>query len=347
MIKLVFLLVVVAGGAWCLTGLMRHYALAKALLAMPNERSAHKSPVPCGGGVVILGVFLLGLAVLVHWGLASLSSAVALAGGGMLVGLIGFIDDCGHVDARWRLLAHFAGAGWVLAWLGGLPPLPLFGVVVDLGWAGDLLAAVYLVWLLNLYNFMDGIDGIASAEALTVSLGGVFCLWLATDGDLVWPAPLLLAAAVLGFLCWNLPPARIFMGDSGSGFLGLVLGAFSLRAGWVAPELFWAWLVLLGVFVVDATFTLLRRIVQGETFYQPHSTHAYQHAARRYGSHGKVSLAVAGINLIWLLPWAVLVALGRLDGLSAVLIAYAPLVGLAFHFDAGLKIARKPVAFAP
>jgi Fuc2NAc and GlcNAc transferase len=223
----------------------------------------------------------------------------------------------------------------VLVWLGGLPPLPVFGVVLDLGWMGNSLAPVYLVWLLNLTNFMDGIDGIAGIEAITVCLGGVLLYVVAVPGATSWLAPFVLASATIGFLVWNWPPAKIFMGDAGSSFLGLMLAALSLQAGWVAPKLFWSWVILLGVFVVDATVTLIRRMARGKKFYEAHRSHAYQHAAQRWGAHLPVTLAVGAINLCWLLPVALLVALGSLDGMLGVLIAYAPLVAAALWLKAG------------
>jgi Fuc2NAc and GlcNAc transferase len=148
---------------------------------------------------------------------------------------------------------------------------------------------------------------------------------------------MLLLAAVVGFLFWNFPRAKIFMGDAGSGFIGLVLGVFSIQAGWVDPSLFWGWVILLGVFLVDATLTLSRRFIRGEQIYVAHSSHAYQYASRKYGSHKKVSLVVGVINLVWLLPIAIVVGLGRLDGLSGVVIGYLPLVWLAVRFKAGVK----------
>ena len=125
------------------------------------------------------------------------------------------------------------------------------------------------------------------------------------------------------------------MGDSGSGFLGLTLGLLSIQAAQVNPELFWCWLILLGVFIVDATTTLLRRVIRGETFHEAHRSHAYQYAARRLATHRYVSIMVGLINLLWLLPLALLVTRGSLSGLTGLLIAYAPLVGCAFLCKAG------------
>ena len=114
-----------------------------------------------------------------------------------------------------------------------------------------------------------------------------------------------------------------------------MLGTMSMHTTWLKPELIWAWLILLGAFVVDATVTLLRRILRGEKFYQAHRSHAYQHAARRLGSHPPVSLAFGAITLVWLLPVAAMVASGLMDGFAGVIIGYLPLIALAVWFKAG------------
>ena len=326
----------IAGLSLLLTALLRRYALAKSIIDIPNARSSHSLPTPRGGGVAIVVALLAALPLLGWAGLLDSAPLTALFGAGLLVAVIGFMDDHGHIAARWRLLGHFSAAIWALLWMGGLPPLELFGHTLVLGWIGHVLAAFYLVWMLNLYNFMDGIDGIASVEAITACLGISLLCWLAAAPQLVW-LPLLLAAAVAGFLFWNFPPARIFMGDAGSGFLGVVLGVISLQAAWVSSQLFWAWLILLGVFVVDATFTLARRLVRGDKVYEAHRSHAYQFASRRYGRHLPVTLAVCAINLLWLLPMAAGVVLAGLDGLTGVLVAYAPLVALAVYYRAGSR----------
>ena len=257
----------------------------------------------------------------------------ALLGAGAWIALLGFLDDHGHVAARWRLIGHFCGAAWALFWIGGMPPIMAFGERFELSWAGYALAAIGLVWLLNLYNFMDGIDGIASVEAITVCLGGGLLYWLSGQAALAWPL-LVLALAVAGFLFWNFPPARIFMGDAGSGFLGITLGIFALHAAWTIPELFWGWLILLGVFVVDATYTLVRRLLRGDRVYEAHRSHAYQFASRRF-DHLPVTLVVGLLNFLWLVPMATLVVLGWLDGAVGMLLAYCPLLLLARRFRAG------------
>lgn len=320
--------------AYWLSGRIRAYAVTR-LVDVPNARSSHTMPTPRGGGLAIVLTMLVALPILGMLGALTWRVVWGMFGSGALVALVGFADDHGHVLRRWRLLAHFIAATWLAASIGGLPPLPVFGMTLSVGWAGYVLAVLYVVWLLNLSNFMDGIDGIASVEAITVSLGGALLYLIAVPGEVRWLGPLVLAGATLGFLAWNWPPARIFMGDVGSGFLGLALAALSLEAGWVAPRLFWAWVILLGVFVVDATVTLIRRAARGDRFYEAHRTHAYQHAAARWGAHLPVTIAVGIITLIWLLPLALLVSIGDLNGGAGVLIAYTPLVCAALWLGAG------------
>lgn len=334
---MVFSLLASLGLTWAL----RRYALARQVMDIPNARSAHAVPTPRGGGMAVVFCFLVALPTFVTVVGGDWPAVMALCGGGCLVAAVGFWDDHRPLAPGLRLLAHFASAIWVLAWFDGLPAVPLFGMVPESTWWMWGLAAVYLVWMLNLYNFMDGIDGIAGIEALTVLAGGAllaFCL----GQSFLFAVCCLLAAAVLGFLYWNLPPARIFMGDGGSGFLGLMLGALSLFAGLMQPQLLWSWLILLGVFVVDASFTLARRLLTGMRVFEAHRTHAYQYAARRFGAHLPVTAAVAVINLVWLLPLALVVALEKLDGVLGLLMAYLPILIVVARLGAG-RAERSPV----
>nr|WP_314531345.1 glycosyltransferase family 4 protein [uncultured Pseudomonas sp.] len=317
-----------------LTGGIRRYAISRSLIDVPNSRSSHTVPTPRGGGVAIVLTFLLFVPIFGMTGYLEWPVIWCIVGTGAGVAALGFLDDHGHIAARWRLLGHFLCGGWALYWLGGLPPLEFWGAAIDLQWFGVILSAFYLVWLLNLYNFMDGIDGLASVEAICACVGVCIVYWLTGFTALIGP-PLLLALAVGGFLIWNFPPARIFMGDAGSGFLGVMLGVLSLYAAWKAPFFFWVWLVLLGVFIVDATYTLLSRLLQGRRVYEAHRSHAYQHAARKAGSHLAVTGVVAAINVFWLLPIAICISVYRLNGLLGIAIAYLPLIVLAYKYRAG------------
>ena len=342
MLMLVGLFIVALLLAGFLTGWLRRYALAASLIDIPNARSSHQLPTPRGGGLSIVIVFLLGLLSLFCLDLVTVSALWAFLGAGTIVAITGFLDDHGHIAARWRLLVHFSAASWGLYCLGGLPalilPIPGFELVaLELGWLGQILAVLYLVWVLNLYNFMDGIDGLASIEAITVSLGAALLYVLQTEVSALWIAPVLLAVTVCGFLVWNFPPAKIFMGDAGSGFLGIVLGLLSIQAAWLDSSFLWSWLILLAVFITDATWTLFRRLLRGDKVYQAHCSHGYQYAARYYQSHKKVSLAVAVINLVWLLPVALCVGLKHIDAGLGLLLAYVPVMLLAIFFRAGQR----------
>jgi len=330
-----WLLLAVFVVSWVLTLVLRRYALAKSLMDIPNERSSHSVPTPRGGGVAIVVAFTLVLPVLTALGLLSAPVLIALLGSGLLVAVIGFADDHGHIAARWRLLGHFIAGAWTLFWFNGLPPVLIFDVSVDLGWVGNILALFYLVWVLNLYNFMDGIDGLASSEAISVCLGICLVYWFNGYVELIW-APLTLAAAVAGFLCWNFPPAKIFMGDAGSGFLGVVLALLSIQAMWAAPQLLWSWLILLGVFIVDATWTLVRRLLRGEKVYQAHRSHAYQYASRQLKKHKTVTLGVIGLNFLWLFPISMWVGVQGIDGFLGLMLAYVPVCCLVWKYNAGM-----------
>jgi Fuc2NAc and GlcNAc transferase len=290
-----------------LTGAVRTYALRRALLDIPNERSSHTMPTPRGGGLAIALTLAVGVAVLGLSGLLYKNVALALLGGGVLVAGIGWLDDHRHVAPQWRFLVHMIAAVWALHWLGDFSSLTVGTMTWQLGWFGDLIAVVAIVWLTNLYNFMDGIDGIAAVEAVTVGLGGAILLGWAGSPGLAMVAALL-AASCAGFLRWNWSPAKIFMGDIGSGLLGYCFAIVALAAhnAEVLPAT--VWLLLLGVFVMDATFTLIRRVIRGERWYTAHRSHAYQRMVQLGYPHSRVSIGVAGLNLLLLLPAAILSA---------------------------------------
>jgi Fuc2NAc and GlcNAc transferase len=320
-----------------LTGVVRKLALSHGVLDIPNERSSHGTPTPRGGGVSIVLVASAALAVLGVFGLLHRDLLVALVGGGVAVGIIGFLDDHRSLPTGMRLAVHIGAACWALIWLGGLPPLRIGAQTVQLGWAGHVLAALGIVWTLNLFNFMDGIDGIAACEAVFVAWGGAF---LAVDGGSsieVPTASLMFGAACCGFLLWNWPPARIFMGDVGSGYIGYFVSVLAVASARDNSVAVWVWLVLGGVFFVDSTVTLVRRAFRGERIHEAHRSHAYQWLARRWGSHRRVTVAVAMVNVIWLLPCAFLATLHPDRAVAIVVVALVPLVALAIAAGSGRR----------
>jgi glycosyltransferase WbpL len=284
-----------SGATLLLTGLVRRYALARSLIDRPNERSSHTRPTPRGGGLAIVVVVLTGVASLFAAGLLPAGLATALAGGGLLVAAVGFLDDRGGLPAAVRFAVHLIAAAWGVFYLHGMPQLSLGASAVHLGWGGAVLALLGTVWAVNFYNFMDGIDGLAAGEALVVGLAGA--VLLAPLNRSLAAVSLLTGAAAAGFLPWNWQPARIFMGDVGSGFLGFVFGILALaseKAG-ALPALIW--ILLLGVFFADATVTLMRRMFRKERWYAAHRSHAYQRAIESGYSHSRVTLVILLMDL--------------------------------------------------
>ena len=316
------------------TGYMRHYALKKNIIDNPNERSSHSVPTPRGGGVAVVCSYLLALAVLIYSQQLTVHIGLTLMGAGFVIALLGFLDDHGHINSMLRLAIHFLVAIGVVISLGGFAEVTAFNGL-KLGFVANIIAVLFLVWLLNLYNFMDGINGIASVEAITTTVSMAILYYLlntSLNSDLLW----LLAACVFGFLLWNFPKAKIFMGDACSGFLGLTLGILALIALKENLALFCAWIICLGVFVVDATYTLIKRVLSGYKMYDAHRSHSYQILSRKWGSHTPVTLAVAAINLLWLFPIAYITTTQQWAYPEfAILIAYLPLVFLAIKLKAG------------
>lgn len=308
-----------AAASALLTGTARAYALRSSLLDVPNERSLHRTPTPRGGGIAIVLVTLAGVAGFAAAGMVPPAMVWILGAGGVLVAVIGWLDDRHDVSAPVRALVHVAAAAWAAGWIWGeLTPMSILG-------------AVGIVWAINLYNFMDGIDGLAAAEAVTVGLAAGALLLSAGEPPLAAVA-LLVAAAAAGFLPWNWAPARIFMGDVGSGFLGYTFATLALlshRAGAVPLAL---WLVLLGVFFFDTALTLVRRMARGERWYQAHRSHAYQRLVQAGSTHAHVTALVLVVNLgLALLAW--LAQSGRLTIAGAALAGTIALTVLYFAIE--------------
>jgi Fuc2NAc and GlcNAc transferase len=310
-----------------LTHLVRGYALRKSILDVPVARSSHTQPTPRGGGLAIAAVSLGGIALAGLLEIIPAPLAIGVVGGGLLVAWIGWMDDRWELSARSRLLVHLLGALWFLAWTGGFPRFSFGYLQVELGIFGTLFAALLIVWFVNLYNFMDGIDGLAAGEAVMVGTFGAGLLAMVGQPDLAVMA-LCIAAASAGFLVWNWAPARIFMGDAGSGLLGFFFVAIALAAEAAGSVPLVAWLLLLGVFVYDATVTLLRRMIRGERWREGHRLHAYQRVIRVAGSHARVSFGILLITTVLgvVAAWATFVPeqqfLAAAVGLALVSIGY-------------------------
>jgi Fuc2NAc and GlcNAc transferase len=311
-----------------LTWAVRRLAEALGFLDHPNERSSHLVPTPQGGGVAIVVVATSALAAFALRGEMLFVDLWILSGGGLLVALIGLIDDWRPLSTHVRLGVHLSAASVAVFCLHGLPPILIGHHLISFGWFGYPLAIMGIVWSVNLFNFMDGIDGLAASEGAFITIAGALILAATNEMGGFPRAGLSLGTACCGFLVWNWPPARIFLGDVGSGYLGYSLVCLALIAARDNPVALFVFLILGAVFVVDATVTFVRRIARNERYDVGHRTHGYQRLSRRWGSHQAVTVTVLVTNTAILLPaaylaairpsWAVYIAAGVLTLLVGV-----------------------------
>jgi len=302
--------------SWLLASRVRLYALDR-LLDIPNERSSHSSPTPRGGGLAIAFTALGGIILAAMWNWIDWNLAIALTGGGSMIAAVGWIDDHRDLPALVRFAVQFLSAAWAMFWLGGLPGLTVGSTQLSLGIAGIPLGVIGIVWAINLYNFVDGIDGLAAGEAVTTGMiGGLILLAMGHYGLAM--VSLLIAAANAGFLPLNWAPAKLFMGDVGSGMLGYLFAVLAIASENAGAVPLLIWVLLLGAFVFDATVTLCRRIAHGERWYHAHHSHAYQRMVQAGRSHAQVSSMILAINFVlaalaivaWLRPTFFMVAIG-------------------------------------
>ncbi|MBP2551257.1 Fuc2NAc and GlcNAc transferase [Neorhizobium galegae] len=303
------------------------------LMQAPVARSSHVRPTPTGGGIgIVAGTLLAGL--LLPGGSGQTLSLLLL---GALLAALGLFDDWRPLPARVRLPVQ-ALIVLLAIWItGGTAAIAGdSGAVVQLG--AGLLLLLGGLWWVNLFNFMDGIDGIAGQQTVMMMISAMAIAALGTPAALeswTWWLMAATASATAAFLLFNLPPARIFMGDAGSTFLGFVIVAIAMKslvAGWLSlPQ----WLILSALFASDATVTLIIRYLRGENIAEAHRSHAYQRLARRFGGARPVTLSAFGLNLLVILPLALL-ARDTGFGLLAVLLVYLATAALALLAGAGL-----------
>ncbi len=333
---------ITAGLSWWGGHLLIRHAGKLGLLQHPNERSSHQQIVPHGGGLGLVLAFSFAVALLSITGALDWRFAHCVLTAGCLLATLGLWDDIAPLPATYRLLLQAGAIIFALSVPPNIAALPALHPWLVYG-----AAAFSMLWWLNLFNFMDGIDGLAASEALFICAAAVLLTAVSstTPGNGLAVTMLLLGAAVAGFTILNWPPARVFMGDVGSTFLGYVLAVFALDSVASGQLPLLVWLILGGVFWVDSTLTLLRRMAQGERWGSAHRSHAYQRYAvalgRHYQSRGQsatlsranahrtCTFAVMAIDILWLLPLAGLVIIAPSWQLAWLTLAWAPLVWLA------------------
>jgi UDP-N-acetylmuramyl pentapeptide phosphotransferase/UDP-N-acetylglucosamine-1-phosphate transferase len=288
--------------SWWATGVVRRYALRKELIDIPNERSSHFQPTPRGGGLAIALFTLCGL--LAYAAFVSFEYWFELffyTLGVGLVACVSWLDDLYALPTRLRFAAHSLAATLAIIGLGHWDEVivPFLGQI-HLGWLGVLVTFLWIVGLTNAYNFMDGIDGIAGAQAVVAGIGWAL-IGVLMDLPFVPVLGALLAATSLGFLFHNWPPARIFMGDVGSAFLGFSFACLPIIGASKDPHLAIAGVLLVWPFVFDTIFTFFRRLKNRENVFSAHRSHLYQRLVISGYSHRTVTLLYLGLDALGML----------------------------------------------
>ncbi|CAM4018378.1 MraY family glycosyltransferase [Arcobacter cloacae] len=284
MIYIILLLI-----SFLLTYFIKNYMIKKSFVASVNERSSHTVPTPHGGGIALAITWFIGLIYLYFIGEISSNLFYALLFGAF-ISIVSFFDDIYELSPKLRLMVQALVAIGGLYFLGGFDTLT-FGIFdISNPIFTNIFAFFMIIWFINLYNFLDGINGYAGSQAVFLALAG-FVLFSGNHF-------LVLAVAVLGFLYWNWNKAKIFMGDVGSTLLGYNIAIFTIYYANQEATNFWIWIILFGVYWFDATLTLVRRKLNKEKLSQAHKKHAYQRLTQSGWSHYKVTNYSIGLNLV-------------------------------------------------
>lgn len=313
-----------------LTGMIRQLCLVFNIVDHPCQRRTHKQVTPRGGGLAIVMVFI---SFILFYHLSFHAYEALLPA--FVIAMIGFWDDIRSLSPRLRLFIQFFCA--ILS-IYLIADYKIFHQILGLNlplWLCLSLAILFIVWSTNLYNFMDGVNGLAAIQAVCLSF---FMAYLAfsesyQEWGYLW---LILACGAAGFLVWNFPIAKIFLGDVGSYFFGFVFSVMLLKGATLHENWFWSGIIILGYFNVDATLTLILRVWNRFSFLEAHRTHAYQMFWQKYNqNHLIVTLSILTLNLCWLMPWAYVVAKGYIPAIYGLMISYLPIFYVVRSSKAG------------
>jgi len=309
--------------------LYKKIAIQKEIISNLNYRTLHEVPTPRGGGIVFSLIFSFTIFVLWYGDEISDQVFYMFGLGGFVATLFGFIDDVKNIKAKIKLAIQLFLGGWAVYWLeyGNLPLLESIPFLIV-----TLVALFFMVWMMNAYNFMDGIDGMAASGAIFISLTLATVLFLTEGSVEIITIFILIAATVSGFMFFNWPPATIFMGDAGSVFLGYIFGSLLLFTVLKNDISIWSWITVFGYFFADTTVTQIMRVILVKKWYLAHRSHAYQNLARITGSHLKVTGAVILYNIIWIFPLVVWSVLQPEMEVVAAILAVAPAMIVTYKY---------------
>lgn len=325
MLALLFTNVIIA---FLLTYFIKANSAKFRLIDVPNHRSLHVLPTPRGGGIAFVLPILLSYLFFLD------TIPTELIWGSFLIAALGLWDDLKSTSSLARLVIQVLIASTVA-----------FFSQYDLNFVQYAAFIFLLVWAVNIYNFMDGSDGLAATYGITTSLM-IALLFVFQKPDLITQTyPLLImSASILGFLYWNLSPAKIFMGDVGSGFLGFVFAFLSFQFVIKSTLSLATIIIVFSIFIADTTWTLIARGLSGQKIFQAHRLHCYQKIIQNGLSHKYLNLGLLLVNIVWVLPLAILTLKFEKLQYYLAIICYVPLFYLCFKFEAGKQntsIAKK------
>jgi Fuc2NAc and GlcNAc transferase len=319
---------ILALSAW-LTKLYRLFAINKEIISNPNTRSLHSQFKPSGGGIVFSLICVILVVVLGCFGILSFEMIMVFGLGALCAALFGFFDDIYDINAFIKLVIQIILSIWILVWF-DVNELTILGWLPF--WAASILCCFLLVWMINLYNFMDGIDGMAASGTIFACFALILTLLISNGFSSIVLIFSLLLFSCLGFLIYNWPPASIFMGDSGSIFLGYFFGALIIISQINGDISFWTWVIVFSYFFGDAHVTIIMRIILSNKWYKPHRSHAYQNLARILNSHLKVTTGVQLYNVFYILPLAIFSVIFPLWDIYFSILAILPVIFLSRRY---------------
>ena len=299
------------------------------ILSVKNHRSLHELPTPSGGGIVFSLLSILAF-LLIFWNLQLTEELLlALVIGGFTATLFGFVDDIKNIRIKVKLIIQFSLACWAVFCLysSELLSLGLTPLYITIP-----ILLLFMVWMMNAYNFVDGIDGMAASGSIFISLALALTVFLNDGPTEIIAIFILMAFTIIGFILFNWPPASIFMGDAGSVFLGYTLGVLLLFTVLNNDISIWIWLTVFGYFFADTMVTQIIRVVLVKKWYLAHRSHAYQNLARITKSHLKVTSGVILYNIIWILPLTILSVLQPEMEILAAILAITPAMVFAYKY---------------
>jgi len=306
---------------------IREYSIKNKLFDIPNNRSSHTLPTPKSGGVAIVITMLITIMSLAFYDFIDINITLSMIIGLSIVAVTGLIDDLKNLSIKNRVVAYIVSVVISLYLIGGLNNISINNYNIHLSDAGYIVSLLFMFWIINLYNFMDGTDGFAAIQTISACLFICYLLFI-SDNAPFFTLVFCLLSSTIAFLYWNWSPAKIFMGDVGSCSIGFLFGVLAIYTEGQGMIPISVWLILLAPFIGDATFTLFKRILNREKWYKAHNSHAYQKFYQARVSHRQLAIGLLVINVLITWPCAYVANFNKNLEFAMILLSYSIIGGV-------------------